>query len=46
MPGRRGREMAGAVTTALRRLLGALSSGVEDERERRRDEDEDVTPAS
>jgi len=46
MPDSRGREMAGAVITALRRLLGALSSGLEEARDRRQDEDDAVTPVA
>ncbi len=46
MPDALSREMAGAVVTALRRLLGALASGLEDEDERAREEEEAVRPAS
>ncbi|WP_432548391.1 aromatic acid exporter family protein [Kineococcus sp. SYSU DK004] len=46
MPDYRGREMAGAVTTGLRRLLGALATGLEEEQERRRVEQDAVPPTS
>ena len=46
MPDNLSREMAGAVVTAVRRLLGALASGLEDEHERRSEDEEAVRPST
>ncbi|WP_298803434.1 hypothetical protein [uncultured Pseudokineococcus sp.] len=46
VPDRRAREATGAVVTALRRLLGGLASGLEDQAERDAEAQEAVTPTS